>query len=309
MEVPIIDIKGLRSPVLAERQAVAKQLGAACRETGFFYAVGHGIKEAEIAETFAASKQFFALDAEEKAKVSFRNLEHYHGYVELMAEQLDPGAPADLKESFGIGLELAEGDPRISDPFRGRNQWPDLPGWRETVLRYFNACWDLGRLLHRGFSLDLGLEEMFFESKLDAPLAGLRLLHYPAASGADADNRPGAGKHTDYGNVTIVTVDKVGGLELQKRDGAWIEAPCIDGALICNIGDCLMRWTNDVYVSTPHRVIIPKSDRYSIAFFLDPNPEAEVVPVLGGEEARRKYPPVTGGEYLKSRLEATHVPA
>jgi isopenicillin N synthase-like dioxygenase len=308
LNVPVIDVERLSSQSLAERQAVAVELGAACRTIGFFYAVGHGISDESLRAVFGAAKQFFDLKAAQKRALSFRNSAHYHGYVELMGEQLDPDSPADMKESFGIGLELAPDDPRIHDPFRGANQWPQLPNWRDIVLRHFQACWDLGRRLHQGFSLDLGLDEMFFETKLDEPLAGLRLLHYPPASGLGLpDDRPGAGEHTDYGNVTILAVDGVGGLQLQTRDGTWIDAPSIDGALICNIGDCLMRWTNDVYVSTPHRVSIPQTDRYSIAFFLDPNPDALVIPVLGGDDAKRRYPPITGAEYLRSRLEATYV--
>lgn len=307
LTIPVIDVAGLASGSLASRQKVAEDLGAACRTIGFFYAVGHGIHPDALAEVFGAAKQFFDLDAEKKNALSFRNSEHYHGYVDFMGEQLDPDSPPDLKESFGIGLEMSPDDPRINDPFRGANQWPDLPNWRDIILRHFDACWSLGRRLHQGFSLDLGLDEMFFESKLDEPLAGLRLLHYPPAN-AQSDGRPGAGKHTDYGNITILAVDGVGGLQLQSRDGAWIDAPSIEGALICNIGDCLMRWTNDVYVSTPHQVSIPKTDRYSLAFFLDPNPDAEVIPVLGGEDAKLRYPPITGGEYLHSRLNATYIP-
>ena len=109
-------------------------------------------------------------------------------------------------------------------------------------------------------------------------MATLRLLRYPGA--ARADDAIGAGTHTDYGNLTLLATDDVGGLEVRTRDGEWIEAPALPGAFVVNIGDCLMRWTNDVYVSTPHRVVNRSArERYSIAFFYDPNPDAEVAAI------------------------------
>jgi isopenicillin N synthase-like dioxygenase len=95
----------------------------------------------------------------------------------------------------------------------------------------------------------------------------------------------------------------VGGLQVRRRGGGWIDVPTIEGALICNIGDCLMRWTGDTYVSTPHRVIAPAVERYSIAFFLDPNPDA-LVETLPGMAA--DYPPIRAGEYLRQKLQATY---
>ena len=309
-ELPVIDMSGLFSPHIEARKQVAVDLGNACRDTGFFYVVGHGMSSEDMDAVFEASRRFFAQDIAAKRTVSVRNSKTFTGYLEPKEEELnrsDPNAPKELKEVFGIGLELSPDDPHMNEPFRGFNQWPELPNWRSTLLSYFNACWSIGRTLHRGFSLDLGLDESFFEDKLDAPLAGLRLLHYPPDSARGSDEvMVGAGEHTDYGNLTLLADNGIAGLQLRRRDGQWIDAPSIPDAFICNIGDCLMRWTNDVYVSTPHRVTIPEEDRYSIAFFLDPNPLAMVVPVLGGEEALRRYPAVTGAEYAKSRLEASH---
>ena len=138
-------------------------------------------------------------------------------------------------------------------------------------------------------------------------MATLRLLHYPP-SGPGAGEKTGAGPHTDYGNLTLLATDDVGGLEVRTRDGEWIEAPPLPGAFIVNIGDCLMRWTNDVYVSTPHRVVNRSGrERYSIAFFYDPNPDAEVAVIPScvepGESVR--YEPVLAADYLKLRLEAS----
>jgi isopenicillin N synthase-like dioxygenase len=119
----------------------------------------------------------------------------------------------------------------------------------------------------------------------------------------------GAGVHTDYGNVTLLATDAAGGLMVRDRSGQWLDAPVIPGAFVCNIGDCLMRWTNDIYVSTPHKVVTPPGrDRYSIAFFLDPDPDARVACLPTCTDATRpmKYPPVSAADFLRSRLEPTY---
>lgn len=305
---PVIDISGLRSPNISDRNRVGKELGLACRDTGFFYISNHGISNVD--RIISLAKEFFALDRAEKNRITVRNSSNYAGYLELDEEQFDPHNGPDHKEAFSIALELAIDDPRQYDPLRGINQWPNLPGFRQSVLEYYDSCWEIGRILHRGFCHDLGLEECYFDGLLDEPLAGLRLLHYPARLPGEnvGTGSLAAGEHTDYGNLAILAVDQVPGLELLTRYGEWVSAPHIENTLICNVGDCLMRWTDDVYISTKHRVQHPVEDRFSAVFFLNPNPRAVIAPVMGGEMARRRYPPIMGADYITSRLSGTQLP-
>jgi isopenicillin N synthase-like dioxygenase len=307
-ELPVIDIAGLSSDRLAERRRVAEEIGQACRDVGFFFITGHGIAPSTVAATFAASRAYFQLPVETKMQLEMTTATGNRGYAGFEIERLNEQS-TDLKEAFNVGLDLAPDDPEIlaKAPFRAVNLWPGLPGWRETVLGYYEACRRVGHALHRGFALDLGIAEDFFEDKIDRPIATLRLLHYPPAP-RFATGQLGAGEHTDYGTVTILATDGVAGLQVRRRNGGWIDAPTVPDAFICNIGDCLMRWTNDIYVSTPHRVVPPAHDRYSLAFFFDPNPDA-LVQVL--DQCRRpgeplKYQPVTGAEYLRQRFAATY---
>ncbi|MEK9662071.1 MAG: 2-oxoglutarate and iron-dependent oxygenase domain-containing protein [Alphaproteobacteria bacterium] len=308
-EIPILDVSAVVNGDDAGIDRLADQLGAACRDIGFFYVAGHGLPPVLVERTFAMSKAFFALPLETKLAVDMRNSPHNRGYMPFEGETLDPSKPGDLKETFNLGLELAADDPEVlaGMPFRGVNQWPDLPGFRAAMLDYFDAIWALGRKLHYAICRDLGLDDMFFDDKLDRPLAILRLLHYPGNSVPKHDEQIGAGAHTDYGNITLLLPDATPGLEVRTRHGDWIDAPSVPGAFVCNIGDCLMRWTNDVYVSTPHRVRIPERKRYSIAFFLDPDPDADVTVLPGcvSDERPARYPPTTGAAYLKERLDAT----
>lgn len=294
MDIPVLDWREFSR----DKPAFVAALGAAARGPGFLVLAHHDIPAALVADTFAAADRFFARPAAQKAAVA-RNAAN-RGYVGHGTEALDDASGVkDRKEAFNIGLELGPDDPRMGEPFRGQNLWPHLPGFRDTTLAYFAAAHAQGVALHRAVALDLGLAEDHFDAAFDAPMATLRLLNYPAGDGSI-----GAGAHTDYGSLTLLTTDGVGGLQVKPRGGDWIDAPRVDGALIVNIGDCLMRWTNDIYVSTPHRVVAPPAARRSIAFFLDPNPDAEVAALPGTGEPR--YEPTTGADYLAERLAATY---
>lgn len=297
--IPILDLSALHG------------LGPACRDTGFFAlterarAPGSAIDPDLRTAAFAQARAFFAQQQPAKDALSIAHNSHNRGYATLGAEFLDEtSGQRDRKEAFNIGLDLAADDPRVlaGAPFRGVNVWPELPGFADTMRAYFNAMHDLGRALLRPIAADLGLPEDTFEPHFDAPLATLRLLHYPPASGA-ADEI-GAGAHTDYGALTLLATDDVPGLQIRPRGGDWTAAPHVPGGLMVNIGDALMRWTNDIYVSTPHRVLPPPRDRISLAFFLDPNPDSVIAALPG--TGTPKYPPVSGADYLASRLNATY---
>jgi isopenicillin N synthase-like dioxygenase len=221
-------------------------------------------------------------------------------------ESLDEtsGLKTDRKESFNIGFDLPEDDPRVvaGEPFRGVNQWPDLPGFRDTMLAYYDAALDLGVRLSRAIALDLGLPEDHFDCAFHDPLAALRVLHYPPATGAEGEI--GAGAHSDYGVITLLMTDGEPGLQVKPRDGDWTDVPHVPGAYVVNIGDCLMRWTNDIYVSTPHRVLPPKRMRRSVAMFVEAHPDV-LVEALPGTGAP-KYAPIRAADYLQSRLDATY---
>lgn len=280
-------------------------LGAACRGPGFFLLTGHDLDPALRSAVFDGASRFFGLPTEEKAPLAISTNPHNRGWAQIGSERLDEASgQIDHKEAFNIGLDMAADDPRIlaGEPFRGVNLWPDVPGFRETMLTYFDACLGLGISLMRVVARDLGLPEGHFDDDFTAPMATLRLLSYPAGTGAD--DEIGAGAHTDYGAITLLITDGVPGLQVRTKGGDWVDVPHVNGAFVVNIGDCLMRWSNDIYVSNPHRVLPPKAPRQSVAFFLDPNPDS-VIAALPGTGAP-KYPEISGADYLRSRLDATY---
>lgn len=301
--IPILDW----AEVDRDRARFTAALGSAVRETGFFLLANAQVPADLRASVFAHAATFFDLPRGEKAKLSILDTPHFRGWGKPGDESLDETQPqVDTKETFNVGYDLAADDPRVlaGEPFRGVNRWPDIPGFDQTMLAYYAACQSQALALLRVMAEDLGLAPDHFDAHFSEPLSAMRLLHYPPATGAQ--NEIGAGAHTDYGAITLLMTDAEPGLQVRPRGGDWMDVPHVPGAYVVNIGDCMMRWTNDIYVSTPHRVLPPKRQRRSVAFFCEANPDALVAALPGTGDA--KYAPIRAADYLASRLDATYAP-
>lgn len=307
--LPIIDIAPLLDGSLSGAMEVARKIGTASRTVGFFYISGHGIPADQLGDIYALASRFFDEPQAVKNALTIANSMNNRGYAGIDSESLDPDALADAKEAYNLGRDPEPGERVEPDlPSQGANQWPDIPGFREAMLGYYEVMRRLCERLHLAFAIDLGLAPDHFAGSIDRPLATLRLLRYPP--GTRDDERPGAGAHTDYGNLTILSQDMTGGLEVCTRDGQWIKATPVEGTFVCNIGDCLMRWSNDIYKSTPHRVTNRSGRlRHSVAFFFDPNPDAliECLPTCAGPDNPPRYAPILAADYLRERLDATYI--
>ncbi|ATB31003.1 isopenicillin N synthase family dioxygenase [Melittangium boletus] len=288
--VPLIDVGALVDGVSgrAARRSVAERIGAACRESGFFYVVGHGVGAGLQAHLETLSRRFFALPVDEKMAIRMaRGGAAWRGYFPVGGE-LTSGRP-DRKEGLYFGSELGPEHPlvRAGTPLHGPNLFPEEPpGLREAVLDYMAALTRLGHSLMEGIALSLELEDDYFATRYTAdPLVLFRVFNYPPGPGTAEDGRPawGVGEHTDYGVLTLLKQDSAGGLQVKSRDGGsvrWVDAPPIDGSFVCNIGDMLDRMTRGVYRSTPHRVLNRSGrDRLSLPFFFDPGWSTEVRPI------------------------------
>jgi isopenicillin N synthase-like dioxygenase len=280
-DVPVIDV----APLLAgDDERVASELDRACRDTGFFYVVGHGIDADLPARLDALAREFFATSPDEKAAIAMaRGGKAWRGWFPLGGE-LTSGAP-DRKEGIYFGAELDADDPRVRAglPLHGRNLFPARPAeLREAVLAHLDAMTSLGHTLMRGLALGLGLDAGWFEENLTGdPTILFRIFRYPPSPGDDW----GVGEHTDYGLLTILRQDDRGGLEVRGATG-WVEAPPIPSSFVCNLGDMLERITAGRYRSTPHRVRnTSPHDRVSFAFFFDPAWDSEVAPLPLGDPA------------------------
>ena len=196
------------------------------------------------------------------------------------------------------------------------NIWPQQPhDFKPTMVAYYDAMMGLASRVLRAMALALGVEENYFADKFDRQASVCRMIRYPAVKEPPLPGQLRAGTHTDYGIMTFVRGDDTpGGLQVKHRNGSWIDVHIPPNEFVCNIGDLMMRWSNDRWVSTLHRVAMPPpgaapSDRISLVFFTNPNPDAVIrcidSCVKAGEMA--KYPPVTTAEhYLGKLMKAGH---
>jgi isopenicillin N synthase-like dioxygenase len=295
------------------RESLAGALDEALSRTGFFLVTGHGIEPGVRRAMFAAAAAFFAEPLEVKRRLAIGNSPAHRGYVGIGAESLDDTGRGDAKESLDTGGEQGPDHPEVvaGTPLFGPNQWPRTPGFREAWERYFAQAVEAAARVQRALAHALGLTD----DDILAPPGGetmyhLRFIHYPSQRAQPlAPGQLGSGVHTDYGSVTLLADDGVGGLQVMTREGTWLEVGVPEDALVVNLGDLMAIWTNDRWVSNPHRVVNPEdTDRYSIPLFVTP-PFNAVISCIGtclGPGEGPRYRPQKAGDYLLSRLDSTH---
>jgi isopenicillin N synthase-like dioxygenase len=314
LQLPVIDLSSLREGPVARRK-LAEDLDAACRRFGFFYLVGHGMRTDRVDAVMGSARAFFDRPLEDKRAIHMsKGGRAWRGYFQL-GEELTSGRP-DGKEGIYFGTELDDGDPRVlaGTPLHGRNLFPAAPELRSAVLEYMDELTRVGHQLMALLAVGLGLEETFFrEHYTGDPTILFRIFNYPRV--ADPTDGWGVGEHTDYGFITLLKQDTVGGLQVRHRDG-WLEVPDVPDSFVCNVGDMLERLTRGRYLSALHRVrSSSQSDRLSMALFFDPAFDAALTPIEGlgsstdGPHTQVRWDDLdphaaqqTYGEYLLSKV-------
>ena len=293
------------------------------REVGFITVTGHGVAAAVRSAYFDAMREFFDQPTDRKEAIAIGRSEFHRGYVGFEAESLDgalggdedaigAATAGDLKETLDTGTEYAPDHPLVvaGTPLHGPNQWPDLPGFRDAVETYRAAIVDAALRMQRAMAMALDLDPIFFEDRPGDTMFHLRLIHYPPQSERPpAVGQFGCGAHTDYGTITLVADDGQAGLEVRDRDGIWAEVVAPPGELVVNLGDLMAIWTNDRWVSNPHRVTNPATaHRYSSALFVTPpfHLRIETLPSCLDRRGSSRHEPLVAGPYLLSRFDGTH---
>ena len=313
--LPIIDVSDLRGSV-AERRALGAQFVQTYGEVGFGYVINHGVPQALVDSVFEQSRRFHALPLDQKMAVALD--ENHRGFIPIntstdVTSTLATVTKANQSESFMMMRESDADDPDViaGAYLSGPNRWPSaLPGFRETLASYDAAMCALAHSIVEVIALALGDEDRRLIADFERPTTWLRLLHYPPQAPASPDDLYGSAPHADFGCITLLAQDDVGGLEVRTMDGAWVAAPPIEGSFVMNVGDMLHRWSNGLLASTPHRVINRSGrERYSVPFFYDPNVSADISPLPSTIDADHPgaFESLNFGEFLRSQLTASYV--
>ncbi|CAL1701221.1 unnamed protein product [Somion occarium] len=307
-KIPLIDFsKFLEAGSKAEKRNTADEIVSGFRNVGFIYLDKHGIPES--------------------SKLEWEDPRSNRGYVKIGRERVTQSADAneiaqlrakapDFKESMEIGRDWDK---------TWKNRWPEeklVPQFKPTMLSFFQTCHELHVLVMRAIALGLDLEENFFDDQINEQFHNLRLLSYPSirTNLLRQEGQARAGAHSDYGTLTLLFQDSVGGLEVQNPHTKTFQPGTpIPGTIVVNAGDLLARWSNDILRSTLHRVVAPPVEklsetegitpaRQSIAFFCNPNGGAKIscLPTCLGVNGENKYPPVTTEDYIVGRLSVTY---
>ncbi len=318
--IPVIDISPFTGDDAVQRWRVVDAVKQACEHVGFFVIIGHGIDDAVVRAVFDSGRAFFARPRDQKMCIKRPGPGISRGYNGLAGQSLSLSmgnrSPPDLMESLGFGPFATNDDPYWTQgygPVHGHpNLFPeDMPQLQRAVADYWQSMEELSGRINRIFALALGLDEDFFVVRSARHVTSMRVNYYPAQDRPPEPGQLRAGAHSDYGAFTILCGESApGSLQVLRRGGDWVYVPMIKDSFVINIGDLLMRWTNDEWVSTIHRVANPpedlrdKVDRMSVAFFFVPDHDVEVkcIDRCTGPDNPPRYPAVTAGAHWRGKI-------
>ncbi|MFT5006953.1 MAG: isopenicillin N synthase-like dioxygenase [Paracoccaceae bacterium] len=304
-KIPLLDASSIYSDETGAQDDLITKFAKAYSTVGFAYITNHGIDPDLRRKVFQANAAFHAQSMPQKMKVELNHL--HRGYIPInTSTDVNSAFVKVTKPNQSASFMLMRED-QAADPgayLSGANQWPELQGFRDVCAAYVTAMSKLANRLMIVALRAAGTDPADFMAAFDTPTTWLRLLHYPPRPDAAADVY-GSAPHKDFGCLTILGQDPVGGLQVQTPSGDWVDAPYMPDAYVVNVGDMLHRLSNGRLLSTPHRVINRSgSERYSIPFFYDPHVSTNIAPLPGTGTPR--FESVNFGEFLQAELEASY---
>jgi isopenicillin N synthase-like dioxygenase len=304
-QVPELSLLSFKNGTANDRATFVNDIMRGLKEYGFITLKDHPISKAAMDSAYAKVAQFFSLPVEEKIRFICDEGGGQRGYTGFGKEHAKTSSLPDLKEFWHVGREVPAGHKFAN--FYPKNVWPDdvVPGFRVALEKIYADLDATSGLLLDAIGMGLDMPQSFFRNMIHEGNSILRPIHYPPVTKDMPVGAVRSAAHEDINLITILMGATSSGLELLDRDGTWLPVDTKEGELIVDTGDMMSVLTNDVLPSTTHRVVNPadsSSNRYSMPFFVHPNPETELRCIDQCRGSGEKYAPINSHEFLLKRL-------
>jgi isopenicillin N synthase-like dioxygenase len=305
--IPSVDLADFLSDDPKRKQKFINEIGTAYEEIGFVALRNHFLDDKLVENLYSEVEKFFQLPVETKRKYEREDLGGQRGYVSFGKEHAKGKKEGDLKEFWHFGQEVSP-DANLEETYPDNVIVEELPNFNETGMQAYRMLEKTGIYVLRALALHIGLDETYFDHWASNGNSILRPIHYPPIT-EEPENAVRAGAHGDINLITLLMGASAPGLQVQHKDGRWIDAIAKEDELVINVGDMLERHTNNKLRSTIHRVVNPPRElwgtsRYSIPFFLHPRSDMKLdcLPQCIDEQHPKQYHDITAGEFLHQRL-------
>lgn len=304
-KVPTLSLKTYTDGSAADQVRFIEQLFAGIKDYGFIILKDHGVEAELLQRAYDFQEKLFRLPVEKKLKYTGVS-GGQRGYTPFGKEHAKDAKVMDLKEFWHIGRHIEANHP--FKKYYSDNIWPteDVPGFKETFTEIYKAFDDTGKSMLQALTFPLDVDQQYFDRMVEDGNSILRLLHYPPVPEGVDPRCLRAAPHEDINLITILPAATQSGLQLKDRDGKWLDIESDWGTLIVDAGDMLARATNDVIPSTTHQVVnsanSANTSRFSMPFFMHPNPEAILSCIPSCRGAGAKYADISSHDFLMQRL-------
>ncbi|MGN6298087.1 MAG: isopenicillin N synthase family dioxygenase [Ginsengibacter sp.] len=307
MTIPAVDLSDFTGEDPKLKSSFVTHLGKAFEEVGFVAVKNHGISDELIEKLYKYVQEFFSLPAEKKKSYEIPGLAGQRGYTSFGKEHAKGSEAPDLKEFFQYGQTVPNDHP-LKPEYPDNVKVNDIEGFNETLLKAYRAFENSGKLLLQAIALYLGLDEHFFDDKVEEGNSIVRAIHYPPIT-AEPKSAIRAEQHEDINLITLLVGASASGLEILNKQNEWVPVTSLEDQIVVNVGDMLQRLTNNKLKSTTHRVVNPPRElwhtsRFSIPFFLHPKSSMDLSALKEciDENHPKAFEDITAGEYLDERL-------
>jgi isopenicillin N synthase-like dioxygenase len=276
------------------------------KDYGFIILKDHGVDPALLRKAYSLLEEFYKLPEVVKHSYISRAGGGQRGYTPFGQEHAKDAKVMDLKEFWHVGREVADGHP-LKDKYYPDNIWPkEIPEFKNVFTRLYAELEGAGQAMLEALTGPLETPKDFFKGMTHEGNSILRLLHYPAIPEGTDPRCLRSAPHEDINFITILPAATASGLQLKDRDGSWLDVVSEPDTLVVDAGDMLARLTNDMIPSTTHQVVntpeAKSKPRYSMPFFMHPNPQAVLSCLPSCRGAGARYEDITGGDFLMQRL-------